>query len=379
MKIKMFEIPISELVKGYSDDDELGIVGFDGKLDIRPAYQREFVYKDKQRNEVINTIRKDFPLNVMYWVWKGATDSDNFPDDYTGLNGQYEVLDGQQRTISICQYVTKEFSIDYQYFHNLTEDEKQQILDYKVTVYICVGTDREKLKWFKIVNIAGEKLFDQELRNATYSGEWLSDAKKYFSKKDCPAVQLQDKNKLLKGSPIRQDYLQSVLKWIAASTDEDIEDYMAAHQHDTNAAPLWIYFQNVISWVKTLFPNYRKEMAEVEWGLLYNEFHNNAYDPKALEKIVSEKMQDEDITNSAGIYYYVFDGKEKHLNIRKFDKRMIRYAYEKQNGICVRCQKHFEIDEMHADHITPWSKGGKTEKENCQLLCADCNRRKSNV
>ena len=193
MKIELKEISIRDVVNGYADKNENGIYGFDGKLNIRPAYQREFVYKDKQRDAVIETISKKFPLNVMYWVKN---------EDET-----YELLDGQQRTISICEYVNGSFSLNFQYFHNLTDGEKEQILNYKLMIYICEGTDREKLDWFKIINIAGEKLTEQELRNAIYTGTWLNDAKRYFSKTNCPAYGIG--SNYVKGSPIRQDYLET--------------------------------------------------------------------------------------------------------------------------------------------------------------------------
>ena len=361
MKIEMHEIPIKDIFKGFLDSAENGVVAYGGELNVRPAFQREFVYKDKQRDEVINTVKKNFPLNVMYWV--------------KGENGGYELLDGQQRTISICQYLNGDFSLDYQYFHNLTEEEKQQILNYKLMIYICEGTNKEKLDWFKIINIAGEKLTNQELRNAIYTGTWLTEAKKYFSKTSCPAYQIA--NKYLKGTPIRQDYLETVLKWIAAKEDTEIELYMAKHQHDPNAAELWLYFNNVITWVKTYFLKYRKEMQGVEWGLLYNKHAGKPLDAAALEKEVAKLMADTDVTKKAGIYSYVLDGDERNLSIRAFDARMKREAYEKQQGICIHCKQHFELEEMEADHITPWHLGGATIASNCQMLCRDCNRRKS--
>ena len=195
MKIKLHEIPVFDVVNGYVDSAENGVVGYGGKLNIRPAFQREFIYKDKQRDEVIHTVVRNFPLNVMYWVKS---------DD-----GKYEVLDGQQRTISICQYVTDEFSVMLdgmpRKFSNLTTAEQNQILDYPLMIYICEGTDKEKLDWFKIINIAGEQLTPQELRNAIYTGEWLTEAKKYFSKTQCPAYQIA--GDYLSGSAIRQNYL----------------------------------------------------------------------------------------------------------------------------------------------------------------------------
>ena len=176
MKIELKEITIRELVEGYQDNAENGVVAYGGKLDVRPPYQREFIYKDKQRDAVIDTITKDYPLNVMYWAVRG--------------DGNFEVIDGQQRTISICQFVEGEFAFMFRYFHNLKGDEKEQILNYKLMVYLCSGTDSQKLQWFKTINIAGEKLTDQELRNAVYSGTWVSDAKRYFSKNGCVAYNL---------------------------------------------------------------------------------------------------------------------------------------------------------------------------------------------
>lgn len=362
MKIELHEIPIRDVVEGYVDSAENGVVGYGGKLNIRPAFQREFIYKDKQRDEVINTVTRNFPLNVMYWVVN---------DD-----GNYEMLDGQQRTISICQYVKGEFSINHRGFDNLTVDEKNQILDYPLMIYICEGSDKEKLDWFKIINIAGEQLTPQELRNAIYTGEWLSEAKRYFSRNGCPAYGIADK--LLSGTAIRQDYLQTAISWISSRDGIEIEDYMAIHQHDTNCNEIWLYFQTVINWVKATFPNYRKEMKGLPWGFYYNQHGQKPYDPKTFEKQIVDLMEDEDVSNRKGVYEYLLDGQEKHLNIRAFTPKMARAAYERQKGICVKCGMHFEIEEMQADHITPWSKGGKTTAENCQMLCADCNRRKSN-
>ena len=362
MKIELHEITIEKVVNGYADSAENGVVGYGGLLNIRPAFQREFIYKEKQRNEVLNTVRHNFPLNVMYWV--------------KGDGKKFEMLDGQQRTLSICQYVNGDYSINYQYFHNLTTDEQRQILDYKLMIYICEGTDKEKLDWFTIINIAGEKLTTQELRNAIYTGEWLTDAKKYFSKSNCPAYTIA--SNYLKGTAIRQDYLESVLYWIAAKEGKEIEDYMAEHQHEPSANELWLYFNSVINWVKVIFPNYRNEMKGLDWGLYYNKFGSGKQpDPKALEKKIVTLMEDDDVTRTAGIYEYLLDGEEKHLNIRAFSTKMRRAGYERQKGICPVCKKHFEYDEMEADHITPWHLGGKTSTENCQMLCQEDNRRKS--
>ncbi len=358
MKIELHNIKVKEIFNGYKDSAEEGVVGFDGKLNIRPKYQREFVYGDKERTAVINTINKGFPLNVMYWMKN---------DD-----GTFELLDGQQRTISFCQYLNGDFSVDGKYAHNLTSDQREKIESYDLFIYICEGTDSERLDWFRIINIAGVKLTEQELRNATYTGPWLTDAKRHFSKTNCPAYGLGEK--YMNGSPIRQDYLESALKWIS---DGSIEEYMSRHQHDDNASELWQYFQTVISWAQTIFPTYRKEMKGLEWGEFYNKYHKNSYDAQKLEVEISRLMQDEDVTAKKGIYEYLLSGDERFLSIRAFSDNMKREAYERQGGICPICKEHFEIEEMEADHITPWSQGGKTIAENCQMLCRDCNRRKS--
>lgn len=358
MKIELREVTIREVVADYLNNQEDGVVGYGGRLNIRPKYQREFVYGDKQRNSVIETVRKDFPLNVMYWV-KNADDS-------------YEVLDGQQRTISICEYVAGNFSLDFQYFHNLEDTEREQILDYKLMVYFCEGNDKEKLDWFKTINIAGEKLTDQELRNAMYTGTWLTDAKRYFSRTGCTAYGLG--SDYLNGSPIRQDYLETAISWI---NNEKIEEYMSKNQHNPNANELWLYFQSVINWTRATFPNYRKEMKGVAWWMLYNQFKEQNYDSGKLETEITRLMQDEDVTKKSWIYEYILTGNEKSLSICAFTDKMKRETYERQKGICTHCQKYFEIGEMEADHITPWYAGGKTTPENCQMLCKNCNRTKS--
>jgi len=242
-------------------------------------------------------------------------------------------------------------------------------------IYHCEGTDREKLDWFKIINIAGEKLFPQELRNAVYTGPWLTDAKLKFSKSSCAAYLLaNDGGHLVAGSPIRQEYLETAISWI---NNGEIEEYMAKHQHDENADELWKYFQDVIAWVRKTFTNYRREMGSVQWGELYNQFKDAKLDADKLEDEIKELMQDEEVTKPSGIYPYVLTRQERYLNIRAFTDKMKREAYEKQKGKCVKCKKHFEIEEMEADHVKPWHEGGKTVAKNCQMLCKDDNRRKS--
>ena len=363
MKIDLKKITVCDLVEGYHDDGEGGVRGYGGKLDIRPPFQREFVYKDKQRDAVIETINKGFPLNVMYWAVR--------------QDGTYEVIDGQQRTISVAQYVEGDYSLDGRFFHNLQDDEQERILNYPLQVYVCEGNASEKLDWFRIINIAGEKLTDQELRNAVYAGSWVSDAKRYFSRKGaaCPAYAIG--NQYVDKRADRQEYLETAIQWIK-DEDQTVEEYMAAHQHDKTATALWSHFQSVINRVEAVFPNYRKPMKSVDWGGLYGQLRDESLDPERFEADVIRLMMDDDVTKKAGIYPYLLIGEEKHLNIRTFSDAMKQRAFEIQKGICKSCAKAFEMSDMEADHITPWSEGGKTIEQNCQMLCKHCNRRKSN-
>ena len=364
MKIELQKITVRDLVAGYHDDGEGGVRGYGGKLDIRPPFQREFVYKDTQRDAVIETINQGFPLNVMYWAVR---------DD-----GTFEVIDGQQRTISTAQYVEGDYSINGLGFFNLQDDEQERILGYELQVYVCEGTASEKLAWFRIINIAGVKLTDQELRNAVYAGPWVSDAKRYFSRPKSPAFAVG--NKYVKGSPIRQDYLETAIRWIKRE-DQAVEDYMAEHQHDKTATSLWSHFRSVIDRVEAVFPNYHNPMKGVDWGGLYVHLKNESLDPETLEADVARLMQDDDVTKKAGIYPYLLTREEKHLSIRAFTDAQKQKAFDQLDpaGVCLGCKKEdLDLSDMEADHITPWTEGGKTNDENCQLLCRECNRRKSN-
>lgn len=371
MKIELKRVTVRELTCGYEDNEEDGVQGYNGMLDIRPPYQREFIYGEKERNAVITTVRENYPLNVMYWARR-----DN------GAAVPYEVMDGQQRTISLCQYVNGEFAYDFQYFYNLTPDEQKAFLDYELMVYVCEGTAKEKLKWFETINIAGKKLTAQELRNAVYAGSFVSDAKRYFSKTNCPAFHMG--KHLMNGSPIRQDFLETALKWIAQSQSTPnvrmtIENYMALHQHDPNATLLWQYFTAVITWVTATFDvgKRKKIMKGVNWGALYDRFHTEVLDKAELDKEISRLIIDSDVQNKHGICSYVLTRDEHDLNLRAFPDDIKLAVYEKQQGICPHCSKHYEFEQMEGDHITPWCKGGHTVEDNCQMLCRECNRRKS--
>lgn len=364
MKVEPMHVTVRELAQGYTDAAEAGVTAYGGDLDVRPPYQREFVYHDSQRDEVVRTVLKGLPLNVMYWVDRGE-----------GSRPRYEVMDGQQRTISVCSYVAGGYGIDGRFFFNLPQDVKDRILDYRLTVYVCAGTQSEKLDWFRIVNIAGVQLNDQELLNAVYAGPWVTDARARFSKPGGPAVQVG--GDWLKGSAIRQDYLATVLGWAAARHGIRVEDYMGTHQHDPTAQALWSYFRSVLDWAQAVFPVYRREMKGLPWGPMYDANRDRTdLDPNALEARVQELMADEDVTRKSGVYRYLLDGDERRLSIRAFDKRTQRTAYEAQGHRCAVCGGEFGLADMHADHIIPWSRGGHTVPDNCQMLCRDCNLRK---
>ena len=349
MKIQPREILIKDLYNGYKDNLDEGVVGYGGKLDIRPPYQREFVYGIKERDLVIDTVTKDYPLNVMYWEVK--------------KDGNFAVIDGQQRIISICQYLNGDFSFKKLSFSNLPEDKQKQINNYKLTVYFCSGKPSEKLEWFRVINIAGKQLNEQERKNAVYSGPWVTDAKKYFSKINCPAYSLG--KDYLEGSPIRQDYLETIIDWYS---NGKIADYMDKHKQDAKATELREYFKDVIDWIENNFKN-KKVMKGVEWGSYYNEFKNKKFNTKKIEAEVKKLILDDDVTKNKGIYPYLITGEEKHLSLRAFSYSQKLKTHEKQGGKCKKCRKPFKIEEMEADHIKAWSKGGKTTDDNCQMLC----------
>ena len=371
MKIEMIEVTIKDVFEGYKNNGEDGVKGYGGMLNIRPPYQREVIYDDEKQKKLIETIKKGFPLNTMYWVQNNKDGQ------------QYELLDGQQRTMSFCEFLNENKPDEVgNYLHSLTEDARNRILNYKLNIYVCEGNESEKLDWFKTINIAGEKLTNQELRNAMYTGQWLLDAKKKFSKTNCVAEQ---KGKdYVKCKTIRQELLEKVLKWkVDFEQNEEIntiEKYMSKHQLDKDANDLWQYYVDVIDWATKLFPvtpQNKKWILNQEWGLLYNTYHNEVYNIDEINKKFDDLLKDSEVDNKKGIVQYLLSKKEKYLNLRVFDDAQKTIAYNHQNGICPICGEHFEYNEMEGDHIVPWSKGGKTTQENCQMLCKRCNREKS--
>lgn len=366
MKIEDKKIKVKDLVNDYIDLGDDGVFAYGNKLVVRPAYQREFVYNDKQRAAVIDTIFKGFPLNSMYW--------NKVEDD------KYEVLDGQQRTISICQYYKEVFAYNDKFYQNLTEDMKEKFLNYELDVHIVEGDTSEKLEWFRIINTQGEALTNQELLNATYTGPFLSAAKIHFSKNNCPATNLGDG--YISGNPIRQVILEKVLQWI---TDRDgLENhaiYMGKHQNDADDNDLWQYYQQVMNWAKMLFQVEIGITNNQDWGLLYNKYKDKVYNTNALKEELDKLVLDDDVTSKSGIIEYLLSDRsradEKYLSLRAFTKSQKLQMYKKQEGVCPECNKHYEIGEMEADHIIPWHDGGKTELDNGQMLCKSCNRSKS--
>ena len=376
MKIELNPKKIKDIAMGYADFEDDGVFAYDRKLTIRPPYQREYVYTDEQARAVIDTIIKGFPLNIMYWV-KNNEDS-------------FEVLDGQQRTLSVMRFLDHKFDIDIngrrEYVDGIPNDIYDKIMNYEFLIYECEGTESEKLSWFEVVNIAGVRLTEQELRNSAYTGSWLTDAKKHFSKNDCVAKRISDKyikSEDYKRQQLFEKALKGICEYQNIKDEKAIELYMAKHKSDNDANELWQYFQDVIDWVEKIFEKYNKDMLGLDWCHLYNVYSKNSYNTKTIGEEVEKLHRDEEVGKGAKIYEYVLckdqdPYAERLLNLRQFDERQKRIAYEKQNGICNKCKKHFEIDEMEGDHIIPWSEGGETIQENCQMLCKSCNRHKSN-
>lgn len=370
LTIEEKKVTVGEIVKGYINNDDQGIRGYNGLLDIRPPYQREFIYNEQEQQAVITTVLNGYPLNIMYWVKR--SDDAECP---------YEVMDGQQRTLSLCEYVAGKFAYDYMNFFNLSADVQKKILNYELTIYVCEGEESEKLEWFKTINIAGKPLNEQEIRNAVYAGPFVSDAKRYFSKTNCAAYRLG--KDLVNGSPIRQDFFKKALEWMAdhetrKGKPQSAVGYMSVHQHDLNAMPIWTYFQTVLRWAMDTFnmKKFKKIMKGLDWACFYDEYHEKALDIKAIEIQISELMGDDEIQKPQGIIPYVLTGSERYLDLRVFSDKIKLAVWEKQNHKCAICGKELDYEFMEGDHIIPWCDGGRTTIENCQMLCRNCNRTK---
>ena len=370
MTIKQIEVTVGDIARGYINNEEQGVRGYGGQLDIRPPYQREFIYNENEQQAVISTVLKGYPLNVMYWVRRSED-----------AECPYEVMDGQQRTLSLCEYVDGKFAYDFKNFFNQPADIQKLILDYPLTIYLCEGEPSEKLEWFKTINIAGKPLNEQEINNAVYAGPFVTDAKRHFSKSNCGAYRLG--KDLVNGTPIRQEFLKKALEWMSEhetreGKPQSVVGYMAEHQHDPNANNLWTYFQNVLNWTITNFDlkKFKKIMKGLNWALYYDKYHSTTLDTADLASRISKLILDSDVQKQMGIIPYVLTGDERHLDLRGFPEDIKLAVWEKQHHICPSCQKEFDYEFMEGDHITPWCEGGRTAIENCQMLCRECNRRK---
>lgn len=388
MEIIKTNITVRELCEDYTNDTETnienGVYAYGGKLCVRPAFQRSFVYDKKQENAVIDTGLKGFPLNIMYWADNG--------------NGTYDCLDGQQRTISLANFVDGKTSFNAPW---LNEDPKtrfyistiqhinpelyEKFMNYPLEIYICKGDKAERMEWFKTINIAGEKLYSQELRNINYVGKWLADAKHYFSRANeggssCPAERIG--SKYTNKNANRQEILEQVISWyIDSKEDADICNYMEAHMNDNDASELWNYFNSVISWIKEIFPGtYDKSMKTINWGHLYNHYKDEKFNPDELQAKF-EELQDYQASKEldvsmAKIVEYCITRDENLLKARAFSNSQRAALYNRQKGICPDCGKHFVIGDMHAHHVIPWYNGGLTELNNGVMLCKECHKQR---
>jgi len=395
MKITKVTITIEELANGYINDTEAdiekGVYAYNGKLCVRPAFQRSFIYNKEQENAVIDTALKGFPLNIMYWV-------DN-------EDGTYDCLDGQQRTISLCNFVDGVTSFKAKWFNNeknttlrnikrIDPDMYERFMKYPLEVYICNGTKYEQLEWFKTINIAGERLYPQELRNASFASPWLTDAKRHFSRANASSSAKSPAEEIggnyTNKNANRQEILEQVICWqlgirgkIGEKEEEAICNYMQEHVEDEDASDLWDYFNHVIEWVEEIFPfgdNLDKGLKTVQWGIFYNEYSEQEFDPdemvETFNELMAAKANKELDISVAKICEYCITRDENLLKQKAFNDYQRSTMYNEQKGICPDCGKHFLKDEMDAHHIIPWYNGGRTELDNGVMLCKECHRQR---
>ena len=379
------DITVEEICKGfhYSELEGKGLYGMSGKLTIQPEYQRNYIYCDGKKDvAVIESVLKGYPIGLIYFN-KVAED-------------KYEVLDGQQRITSLGRFIEGKLSIIDangipQSIGSIAKDQKEKILTTKLLIYICEGTETEIKEWFKTINIAGVPLKIQELLNAVYSGPFVTLAKEEFSNSNNSRIQMW--SHFINGTANRQDFLERALDWVSRG---NIGDYMSQHRFDDNIKQLKGYFNEVINWVTSVFPNVYPKMKGLEWGRLYETYHRQPYSPAEVDERVKLLMDDPQVNDQAGIFEYVLGGeKDKRLiNIRVFDPKTIKLVYNRQTekakveGVsnCPYCAighnalrtRIYKQNEMDADHVTAWSNGGSTSIENCQMLCKTHNRAKGN-
>lgn len=388
MNTTLHTYTVREMVDGfvYNELEGRGVFGLSGKLTIQPEYQRNYIYAEKNKEAaVVNSLLKGYPLGLIYFN--------------VAAEDQFEVLDGQQRITSIGRFVTGRFSIRdendrEQMFLSLPADKQTKILESKLLVYHCFGVESEIKEWFKTINIAGIQLNDQEMLNAVFSGPFVMLAKAEFSNSNNSNV--QNWRAYIKGSANRQDFLATALSWVAASKGQETDRYMADHRFDENIAELKTYFNTVLDWVSSVFRDVEKEMCGLEWGRLYEKFHEKSYNPSKVSNSVHKLYEDVYVKNKRGIFEYILGGETEvqFLDIRVFDEASKKSTYAKQTAAakskgksnCPLCaighdaakNKIWNLKDMDADHVTAWSKGGATHIKNCQMLCKTHNRAKGN-
>ena len=378
------DITIADICKGfvYNELEGRGLYGLSGQLTIQPEYQRNYIYNDGKKDvAVIESVLKGYPIGLIY---------------FNKVGDRYEVLDGQQRITSLGRFLTRKFAIKdnngmEQYFSSLSEDKQNLINNTHLLIYVCDGTESEIKEWFKTINIAGVPLNNQELLNAVYSGPFVTKAKETFS--NSQNANIQRWSAYIRGHVNRQEYLECALDWVSRG---EIGQYMSNHRYDDDINEMKCYFNSVIDWAGSVFPNVEPEMRGLEWGRLYEMYHNNHYDPLEVGEKVNTLLYDAFVRNKKGIFEYILGGctETKLLEIRVFDEGTKKTVYRQQtdNAIaehksnCPLCalsatnnrEKIWELREMDADHVTAWSKGGETDIDNCQLLCQTHNRAKGN-
>lgn len=379
------DITVAAICEGfvYNELEGKGLFGLSGKLTIQPEYQRAYIYADGKKDvAVIESILKGYPLGLIYFVKV----NDNM----------FEVLDGQQRITSFGRYVTGKFAVKdengmEQYFSGIAEDKQKKILETKLTIYECEGTETEIKQWFRTINIAGIPLNNQELLNAIFSGPFVTLGKEEFS--NSQNSNIQKWSAYIQGSANRQDFLECALNWVSKG---NTSDYMSRHRYDTNINELKTYFNTVIDWVSAVFKDVEKEMCGLEWGRLYEAYHKQAYNPAQVSAEVQKLYADPYVKNRRGIFEYILGGSvdTKLLDVRVFDEATKKSVYTTQTATaqikgesnCPLCalghdankNKIWKLAEMDADHVSAWSKGGATDIKNCQMLCKTHNRAKGN-
>jgi 5-methylcytosine-specific restriction endonuclease McrA len=379
------DLTVADICKGfvYNELEGKGLFGLSGKLTIQPEYQRHYIYNDGKKDvAVIDSLLKKYPLGLIYFVKVG--------DD------KYEVLDGQQRITSFGRYVTGKFPImdsngTPRYFRGLPEDMRERITTAPLTIYICEGEESEIKEWFQTINISGIPLNEQEVANAIHSGPFVTKAKEVFS--NSQNANIQKWSAYISGSVVRQDYLRTALDWVSKG---NIDAYMSKHRFDNNINELEAYFNSVIDWVSSVFIDVDSKMRGLKWGELYEKYHHQSYDPQEVSEKVKALLEDPCVHEKKGIWEYILGGCQRTelLNVRVFDdvvKKSVylgqtRKAEEKGVSNCPLCAlgsnsnkiRMWKLNEMDADHVTAWSKGGATDIKNCEMLCKTHNRAKGN-